>query len=240
MAHSDPYEDWKEQGRPGGSYEAWLSGQTTAATDAPQKQNIALPQTAQPAEQKAGIGGPGWNEDFDQAWARRVLDNSQLKDAFGLSDTSSLRDEETRRQINRWLREHRGSGSDSSPAAAGATTAAAAVPAAGKPASTTGTGAGAKAPTQPTGTTGKATVVSGKETASAQQAPSSGHLILGGVRPPMGLVYGNTVVPAAGGSIPALQGPWWPSYPPGNAAKLAVRPGTASAQAAALTEQRGT
>lgn len=47
---------------------------------------------------KAGIGGEGWNEDFDQAWANRMMKQ------YGVS-MEDLRDEGTRRWLNRQQRE---------------------------------------------------------------------------------------------------------------------------------------
>lgn len=197
------------------------------ATDAPQ----ATSQPAVSGTQKAGKGGAGWNEDFDEAWGKRVLENPKLKETFGLSDYGSLRDPETRRQINRWLRQNRESGG-------GGGGQAAAVPAAAKPAAAPA--AVPKGPVQPGSTTGRAGGSSDfgnpppPPAAFANLKPS----ILPTGRLPVGLLYQSTILPAASGEIPAMNGPWWPSYPAGGSMPQAATPGTASMQAAALKEQK--
>jgi len=58
-------------------------------------QSGALPATQQAqALQPAGVGGPGWNEDFDQAWAQRMMKQ------YGVT-MEDLRDPATRRYLNR-------------------------------------------------------------------------------------------------------------------------------------------
>lgn len=205
----------------------WKSA--NAASDAPQASSQPAAGSEAPSK-KEGIGGAGWNEDFDEAWGRRVLENPKLKEMFGLSDYSSLRDEETRRQINRWLRKNQGGGEA---AASGAAKPAAAA------SSTTGTAKAAeKTGGSTTGTTGKASLPGGLKPPPAKPPQPGSSLILPGTLP-SGQLWGNTVVPASGGQIPALQGPWWPAYPAGGPTPPATKPATASAQAAALNEQGG-
>jgi hypothetical protein len=203
---------------------------SSKATDAPQASSQPAAGSEAPAK-KAGVGGAGWNEDFDEQWGRRVLENPKLKDMFGLSDYSSLRDEETRRQINRWLRNNQGGGAEGSAgggASAPAATAASTVGAAKTTPATTN---------QPAGTTGKASLPGGLKPPPAGPAPSRTSVLAPG-RLPQGVLWDNTIVPAAGGQVPELGGPWWPSYPAGGAPST-TRPGTASMQAAALSEQGG-
>lgn len=206
----------------------------TAATDAPQA--TSQPQ-GESGTQKAGVGGAGWNEDFDEAWGRRVLENSKLKDVFGLSDYSSLRDSETRRQINRWLRENKGG--EGTAAASGASPAATAAPAAstqttgaGKTASTGGSTSGAN-------TTGKAKVVDSTPGLKPPVRPQLSRGVIPSGRIPPSELYGATTLAGSGGTIPAMPGPWWPSYPTGAGPAPATSPGVASLQAAALEGQRG-
>jgi hypothetical protein len=202
-------------------------GAVSAQTDAPQA-------TSQPqaggGEKKAGIGGGGWNEDFDEAWGRRVLENPKLKELFGLSGYESLRDEETRRQVNRWLRENKG-GEGGGGTAAGAAQSAPA-------ASTTGAAKKAEAGgvVQPPGTTGKTSLPGGVKPPPSGPPKSSTSILAPG-RLPSSLLWQNTVLPASGGEIPAQATPWWPSYPTGGLPSMA-KPGTASMQAAALAAQR--
>lgn len=204
-------------------------GSLSAQTDAPQA--TSQPQQSEAPAKKAGVGGGGWNEDFDEAWGRRVLENPKLKDLFGLSDYSSLRDEETRRQINRWLRNNKGGeGGDAGTGVAQSATSAAATVGAGKKAETGAT-------VQPAGTTGKASLPGGVKPPPAVPPQRSTSLLAPG-RLPSSPMWKNTILPASGGEIPQLNSPWWPSYPPGNAPP-ATKPGTASMQAAALGEQRG-
>lgn len=47
-----------------------------------------------------GVGGPGWNEDFDQDWANRMMK------IYGVT-MEDLRDPNTRRSLNRQQRESR-------------------------------------------------------------------------------------------------------------------------------------
>jgi len=82
--YSDPYENWKAAGRPGGSFEAWQASQAApapAAAPAP----VAAQPAAQPAAAPSPAGVPtpeqlrakakaeGWSEDFDR------FDDAQLQ-----------------------------------------------------------------------------------------------------------------------------------------------------------------
>lgn len=63
MANLDPYDDWKEQGRPGGTFQAWKSSQSapapapTAAPPAPM--DFPAPPGGAPAPTPGGGGAPG-------------------------------------------------------------------------------------------------------------------------------------------------------------------------------------
>jgi hypothetical protein len=69
MAYLDPYDEWKAQGRPGGSFSAWQGGQQ------PAQQAIAIPAQAQPMQggipsvDQIAQQAQGHSEDF-----RRFLD----------------------------------------------------------------------------------------------------------------------------------------------------------------------
>ena len=201
-------------------------GATTGATDAPQASTQPAA-GSESAAQKSGVGGEGWNEDFDEAWGRRVLENSKIKDLFGLSDYSSLRDEETRRQINRYLRDNRNAAGDG-----GSAGTAASAPAQGgaKPPTATATAPVTK---QPPGTTG-ATSLPGQVPPSGPPRRSTSIFAPG--RLPSPQLWQNTILPTSGGTLPAQRGPWWPSYSPGGL-PAASKPGTATFQAKALESQ---
>lgn len=66
---------------------------------APAMPNVLAPATQPTAapQPKAGIGGEGWNEDFDQAWGGRMMKQ------YGVT-MEDLRDPETRRWLNRQQR----------------------------------------------------------------------------------------------------------------------------------------
>lgn len=66
MAYSDPYEQWKQQGRPGGSFQAWQGGQQ------PAQQAIPLPPQAQTAAPVSMVGAAtpfGGTLDQQAQWA---------------------------------------------------------------------------------------------------------------------------------------------------------------------------
>lgn len=203
-------------------------GNVSAQTDAPQATSQPAAGSEAPAK-KAGVGRGGWNEDFDEAWGRRVLENPKLKEMFGLSGYESLRDEETRRQVNRWLRNNKGGEGGEGGAAAGAAKPAAPAAAVAAKATTTGT-------VQPAGTTGKTSLPGGLKSPPAGPPRNSTSILAPG-RLPSSVWWNNTVVPGAGGVIAAQATPWWPSYPTGGLPSMA-RPGTASMQAAALASQK--
>jgi hypothetical protein len=203
-------------------------GSVTAATDAPQA--TTQPQ-GESSSKKAGVGGGNWNEDFDEAWGRRALENPKIKELFGLSDYSSLRDEDTRREINKWLRKNKEAESAATTAAAttqsSSSTTSATAPAAGAKPSTMGPPVSAGG-----NTTGKAKLTD----LPAPRTYAGGGPLLQSGRIPPATVYGETILP--GGTVPKKEGPWWPSYPAGGLPP-AARPGTASVQATALAQQKG-
>lgn len=85
------------------------------------------------SEQAAGIGGPGWSEDFDQAWGDRMMK------LYGVT-VEDLRDPETRRWLNRQQRKKAGAQPETT--TSGSTSAAATKPS--TTSSTTGRSVGPK------------------------------------------------------------------------------------------------
>ena len=71
--YSDPYENWKAAGRPGGSFAAWQASQAApaAAPSAPAAAPVApaAPAPAAPAQPAAAAPPPG--EDFN-SWFQRA------------------------------------------------------------------------------------------------------------------------------------------------------------------------
>ncbi len=82
----------------GGDWTRWTQPAVRPWNPAPAVPNVLAPQPQPPAP-KTGIGGAGWNEDFDQAWANRVMGAG-----LGVSSIEDLRDPETRAWANRQLR----------------------------------------------------------------------------------------------------------------------------------------
>jgi len=203
------------------------ASRVSAASDAPQATSQPQGETT---TKKAGIGSGGWNEDFDEAWGRRVLENPKLKEMFGLSDYGSLRDEGTRREINRWLQKNRGG---EGPAMSSTTS-----PASSSASSTAPSAAPAAKPGEGEKTTGKASMPGGMVPPPSGPPKRSTSILAPGTLPSSTL-WRNTIVPASGGEIPQANGAWWPSYPVGGGTPPATSPGVASMQAAALEQQGG-
>lgn len=69
----DPYEEWKQQGRPDGSFEAWMANQANPGGAAPPQQNVAQPPPpATGAPPSSGAGGKTWNWTPDPGAAQKA------------------------------------------------------------------------------------------------------------------------------------------------------------------------